>query len=142
MPPPGPPPASAPEPQPAQPPLGWLRLTLQGSAMTSSLITPAVSVNGYRVPAQYGDNVIPVHPGPNRVDVSCQWLFRFGEATLQTEVPPGGQVPVFYAAPLHQLSRGAIGFERQPRPGKLGFALLMALVVLVVLAVAVLPQLG
>src|SRR5689334_3556157 len=113
MPPPGPPlgpPGPAPPPPPpAQPPMGWLRLTLQGSPVTSSIITPSVTVNGWRVPASYGENVIPVHAGPNRVDVSCQWLMPFGKATLDTQVPPGAQVPVFYAAPLHQFSQGAIG---------------------------------
>jgi hypothetical protein len=141
MPPPGPPPASPPPPQPAPDDLGWLRLTLQGSVLTSNMITPAVSVNGYRVPAQYGDNVIPVHAGPNRVDVSCQWLMTYGQATLETQVPPGGQVAVYYAAPLHQFSRGAIGFERQKRPGVLGFWLLLGVIVLVVLALVILPNL-
>ena len=121
--------------------MGWLRLTLQGNPMTSSLITPAVSINGYRVPAQYGENVIPVHAGPTRVDVSCQWLKEFGQATLQADVPPGGQVVAFYAAPMHQFSRGAIGLEKQRRPGMLGFWLLLGVVVLVVAVLIVLPHL-
>jgi hypothetical protein len=120
--------------------MGWLRLTLQGSAFTSSMITPEVTVNGYRVPAQYGENVIPVHAGPTRVDVSCQWLKRYGRATLETSVPGGGQVPVFYAAPMHQFSNGAIGFEKQRRPGALGFWVMMAVIVLVVVALVVLPN--
>ncbi len=118
MPPPGPPlgppgPRSgAPAPPPTAPrPMGWLLLTLQGSPLTSSMITPAVLVNGWRVPAQYGDNVIPVHAGPNRIDVSCQWLRKYGRATLETTVPDGGQVPVFYAAPLHMLSRGLLEYD-------------------------------
>src|SRR4051795_4601916 len=103
MTPPGPPPEQ-PEQPPAQPPMGWLRLVLQGSAMTSSMITPAVTINGYRVPARYGENVIPVHAGPNRVEGSCQWLRRYGEATLETTVPEGGQVMAYYAAPWDQFS--------------------------------------
>ena len=138
--PPGPPPPQ-PQPQPAQPPMGWLRLVLQGSAFSSSVITPAVTVNGYRVPVRYGDNVIPVHAGPNRIDVSCQWLMRYGEATLETTVPEGGQVLAYYAAPMHQFSRGAIGFEKQKRPGVAVFALLIAVVVAVVLAIVILPAL-
>jgi len=115
--------------------MGWLRLTLQGSVMTSSLLTPAVTINGYRVPARYGENVIPVHAGPTRVDVSCQWLVRFGEATLETTVPEGGQVLAWYAAPMHQFSRGAIGYERQKRPGVVGFVVGLVLVLLVVLVI-------
>jgi hypothetical protein len=118
--------------------MAWLRLTLQGSPMTSSMITPAVSVNGYRVVAHYGENLVPVWAGPNRVDISCHWLTRFGEATLELDVPPGAQVPVFYAAPLHQFSKGAIGFERQRRPGRTGLVGMLAAVVLVVVAISVL----
>jgi hypothetical protein len=118
--------------------MAWLRLTLQGSPMTSSMITPAVSVNGYRVVAHYGDNLVPVWAGPNRVDISCQWLTRFGKASLELDVPPGAQVPVFYAAPLHQFSKGAIGFEKQRRPGLAGLIGMLALVVLVVMAISVL----
>ena len=119
--------------------MGWLRLTLQGSVMTSSMITPAVVVNGWRVPVQYGENVIPVHAGPNRIDVSCQWLKKYGQATLVTMVPDGGQVAVYYAAPMHQFSRGAIGYEKQRRPGVLGFGLMLGVILLVVLALIVLP---
>ena len=143
MTPPGPPPGPvprSPEEPPAQPPIGWLRLVLQGSAMTSSMITPAVTVNGYRVPAQYGENVIPVHAGPNRVDVSCQWLKRYGEATLETTVPEGGQVLAYYAAPLHQWSRGAIGYERQKRPGKGSFVVTMAVILAVVVLLVMLSS--
>jgi hypothetical protein len=118
--------------------MAWLRLTVQGSPMTSSMITPAVSVNGYRVVAHYGDNLVPVWAGPNRVDISCQWLMRFGEATLELDVPPGAQLPLFYAAPLHQFSKGAIGFERQRRPGLMGFLAMLAVVVLVVMGISVL----
>ena len=106
--------------------------------MTSSMITPAVTINGYRVPRRYGENVIPVHAGPNRIDVSCQWLKKFGEATLDTTVPEGGQVMAYYAAPLHQFSRGAIGHEKQKRPGVVGFAVVLALVVTIVLLVVIL----
>ena len=149
MPPPGPPvpPSHHPQ-QPQQPaaapaaaPMGWLRLTLQGSALTSSMITPSVSINGYRVPAQYGENVIPVYAGPNRVDVSCQWLKEYGQATLQTDVPAGGQVVAYYAAPLHQFTRGAIGYEKQKRPGMAFFWVLMLVVALFVAALVVLPNL-
>jgi hypothetical protein len=142
LPPPGPPvgpPAAARPTQPQRPPMGWLRLTLQGNAMTSSMITPSVSINGWRVPSHYGENVIPVHAGPNRVDVSCQWLLKFGQATLDVQVPDGGQVAAYYAAPWHQFSKGAIGLTKQKRPGILGFALMLTVIILAVLAVFALP---
>ena len=121
--------------------MGWLRLTLQGSALTSSLITPAVTVNGSRVPASYGENVIPVYAGPNRIDVSCRWMMKYGEATLETQVPAGGQVTAYYAAPWHQFSRGAIGYDKQTRPGVVGLTVMMVVIVLIVVALFVLPQL-
>ena len=96
-------------------------------------------VNGWRVPVRYGENVIPVYAGPNRIDVSCQWLKKFGEATLETTVPSGGQVSAYYAAPMHQFSRGAIGYEKQKRPGVLGFVLMMLAVALIVVALFALP---
>ena len=136
-PPPGPPPGATPPPPP-QAAMGWLRLTLQGSAFTSSLITPAVTVNGWRVTAHYGENVIPVYAGANRIDVTCQWLMKFGQASLETQVPAGGQVTAYYAAPWHQFSRGALGYERQKRPGIIGFGLMLAVILLVVLGVGVL----
>jgi hypothetical protein len=121
--------------------MGWLRLTLQGSTMTSSLITPAVTVNGWRVPAHYGENVIPVYAGANRIDVKCQWLMKYGEASLETQVPAGGQVTAYYAAPWHQFSRGAIGYEKQRRPGAVGLTVMMVVIVLFVVALFVLPHL-
>jgi hypothetical protein len=141
LPPPGPPmgPPAGAVPPPPQPAMGWLRLTLQGSTLTSSLITPAVTVNGWRVPAHYGENVIPVHAGANRIDVSCQWLMTYGEASLDTVVPAGGQVAAYYAAPWHQFSRGALGYDKQKRPGLVGFGLTVAVIVLLVLALVVLP---
>jgi len=121
--------------------MGWLRLMLQGSAMTSSMITPTVTINGYRVAVRYGENVIPVHAGPNRIDVSCQWLKKYGEATLDTTVPEGGQVTAYYAAPMHQFSRGAIGYEKQKRRGVAGFVVILTVILLVILALIVLPSL-
>ena len=46
---------------------------------------------------------------------------------------------VFYAAPMHQFSRGAIGHEKQRRPGMVGFWLMLAVTLLVVVAMVVLP---
>ncbi len=121
--------------------MGWLRLILQGSAMTSSMITPAVTINGWRVAVRYGENVIPVHAGPNRIEVSCQWLMKFGEATLDTTVPESGQVTAYYAAPMHQFSRGAIGYEKQKRPGTTGFIVTVAVIAAIVVLLVVLPAL-
>jgi hypothetical protein len=142
MTPPGPPlgPPAASQPSPQQPPMGWLRLTLQGGPLSTNLITPTVKVNGHRVLAHYGENVVPVWAGSNRVDVNCQWLRTFGRGTLETQVPPGGEVPVFYAAPRHQFTDGAIGHQRQTRPGGLGFALMVATTLVLCLGAFLMPM--
>lgn len=116
-------------------PTGWVALTLQGSVMTSNLIPPKVWMNGHPVPASYGENPVPVHPGRIRVDVRCQWVREYGQATLDIDVAPGQTVPVFYAAPLHQFTRGAIGHVRQPRPGVVGLLVTIGIVLAVVVAI-------
>lgn len=127
--------------QPPQPPSSIL-LTLQGSEMTSNMITPTVLFNGHRVPARYGPQTIPVYPGPLQIDVHAQWLRRYGEATLRVDVQPGQQIPVFYAAPYHQFTSGSIGHEKQRRKGGLaslgvaGAILAVVLIVIVLVVVA------
>lgn len=127
------PPYAAPQ-QPPPPPTGWVALTVQGSVMTSNMIPPKVRMNGYPVPTQYGENVVPVHPGRIRVEASCQWLREYGQAMLDIDVAPGQTVPVFYASPYHQFTSGRMGHVRQQRPGVGGLVLIISLLVVVVAA--------
>ena len=55
------------QPMPAQPPVGWIDLTIQGCVLTSNMITPTVRLNGHPMPSRYGHNVYPVPPGPWRI---------------------------------------------------------------------------
>ena len=112
-----------------QQPMGTLDLTVQGNMLTASPITPSVTLNGQPVSVGYGQNLIPVYAGPLRVEVSCQWLRRYGQAALDVQVPPGGVVPVSYAAPMHQFTTGSIGPGKQTRKGR-GFMVVLLLVVL------------
>ena len=98
-------------------PLGTIRLTIQGSVMTSNMLTPTLRINGHPVPTRYGTQDIPVYPGPNHLDMEAQWMRTYGQAAIDTTVAPGQVVEVWYAAPLHQFTRGNIGFNKQPRPG-------------------------
>ncbi len=98
-------------------PLGTIRLTIQGSVMTSNLLTPTLRINGHPVPTRYGTQDIPVYPGPNHLDMEAQWMRTYGQAAIDTTVAPGQVVEVWYASPLHQFARGNIGFTKQPRPG-------------------------
>ena len=117
----------------ALPPPGFIDLTLQGSAMTSSINTPTVTVDGYPVPARYGMNRIPVVPGPHRIYVYGDWMRRYGQAELDVHVQQGQHVPVFYRAPLHQFTTGSIGHVTQSAKG-VGFLVGLVVVVLALLA--------
>ncbi|MBS43952.1 MAG: hypothetical protein CMH83_12475 [Nocardioides sp.] len=131
------PPSYGPQGAPLPPGTAWVDLTVQGSMLTSSPVTPTVLLNGWVVPARYGANRFPVPPGPCRVEASNQWLRRYGQAHLDFHAGPGQVVPVFYASPYHQFSRGAMGHVRQQRPGVLGLVLLvLAMVAVVALVVA------
>ncbi|MEE9965900.1 MAG: hypothetical protein K4304_12540 [Propionicimonas sp.] len=119
----GPTPAGmvAPNPGPVPPGQGLLRINIQGSTMTSSMIVPSLIVDGYRVNSRYGVNVVPVASGQHHVELYAQWMRRYGQASLAVEVPPGGAVDVYYAAPVHQFTTGSIGLTKQPRKGVLVF---------------------
>jgi hypothetical protein len=127
---------------PAPHELGTLRLVLQGSALTASMITPTVLVNGWRIQVSYGENLIPVYAGPNRVEVSAQWLTTYGRAALDVQVPLNGQVDVYYALPWHTFTGGAIGHEKQRRPGLLVILLIASSIVALALLFFLVPLLS
>ncbi|HPB73012.1 MAG TPA: hypothetical protein PLX71_08535 [Phycicoccus sp.] len=99
------------------PATGIIRLTIQGSAMTSNMIVPTCRINGHSVPTRYGVQDLTVWPGPNHIELQAQWMRTYGQAALDVTVDPGQVVPVFYAAPLHQFTTGNIGFTKQKRGG-------------------------
>ncbi|MGN0063700.1 MAG: hypothetical protein ACI379_05615 [Nocardioides sp.] len=117
------------------PPPGFIDLTIQGSVLTSNMLTPNVVIDGRHVPAQYGRNVIPVVPGRHHIHLYGEWMRRYGQADLQVDVQQGAYVPVFYRAPLHQFTTGNIGHEPQPVKG--WWVLVLLLVIL--LAIIVVP---
>jgi hypothetical protein len=123
--------------------MGWLRVFIQGSVMTSNMITPTVVVNGARMSSRYGENVFPVYAGPTRVELSAQWVRQYGQASMETVVPEGQTVTLWYAAPYHQFARGRIGYEKQRRPGLAGmFVLILLILALVALFVVPAALLG
>lgn|GEM_PF-715254 len=124
-----------------QAPMGTVALTVQGSVMTSSMLTPSATINGHHVATRYGRQDIPVPAGPIHLEMSAQWMRTYGQAALDFTIAPGQTVPVFYAAPLHQFTTGSIGYEKQKRKG-LGFVLgLSGVVVLMILLLAIIPAL-
>jgi hypothetical protein len=118
--------------------MGTLLLTVQGSVLTSNMIAPTVTPNGYPVPTSYGENALPVYPGPIRVAVQAQWMRAYGQAAIDVDVRPGEAVHVWYAAPWHQFTTGSIGFEKQRRKGA---GALAAMLVVLLLVAVVLPVL-
>ncbi len=119
-------------------PTGFIELTLQGSAVTATPVTPSVRVNGYPMRVTYGLNRIAMPPGRAFIEVDCQWMLTYGKASIDVEVPDQGPVPVFYAPPYHQFTRGAIGHQPQKRPGLAGvFGILGGIVVVITLLVMI-----
>ena len=110
---------------------GTIRLTIQGNELTAGMLTPTVVVSGHRVNSRFGTMDIPVWAGPNRVDVHTTWVREYGQASLDVVVHPGEVVPVYYAVPWHQFSRGSIGHEKQQRQGLGAFAVILGAVVVI-----------
>ncbi len=115
----------------------FVDLTVQGSRLSAGLHPPQVCVNGHFLPRAYGARTVPVAPGPIQVAVVDG---RSRSVSLDFSAEAGQHVAVFYAPPVHRLAKGAIGHERQRRPGKkflFSIPLVMALAYLVLLSVAV-----
>ncbi|HPZ67278.1 MAG TPA: hypothetical protein PLU19_00675, partial [Dermatophilaceae bacterium] len=119
--------------QPQQGPFGYVRFHLQGSVWTSSLVMPTVTINGYRVPVTYGENVIPVYPGRCVVEASMRWMRRYGQAGYTVDVAPGQAADIWYAAPLTQFHTGSMGVAKQSRKGGWALAGMLAAIMLIFL---------
>lgn len=115
-----------------------MRVTIQGNIMTSTMIVPTLIVDGYQVGSQYGVNQVPVNAGRHQVELYAQWMRRYGQAAMVVDVPAGGVVDVFYAAPWHQFTTGSIGLTKQPRKGAWMLVVLFAVLVAIFLPLAVL----
>lgn len=102
---------------PQQVATGRLRVHLQGSVLTSSMITPTLLINGSPVKATYGLNDYILPSGAYRVSAYAQWMRQYGQASLDVPLFPGQTTEIYYAAPLHQFTTGSMGFVRQSRKG-------------------------
>lgn len=122
--------------------LGHLRIYLQGSTMTSSMITPTLMLNNQQVKASYGPNDYQLPAGQYHVSASAQWMRRYGEAALDVVVPPSQTVEVYYAAPMHQFTTGSMGFTKQRRKGTIFMVGLIVFVLLVILVPLILGMLS
>ena len=118
-------------------PEGTIEFTLQGSAMTSNMLTPQVQIDGFPVPASYGLNRLPVPAGRHTISAYATWIVKYGQASYVVDVQPGQSVPVFYAAPMVQFLKGAMGPTKQKRGGKGFFVGLFAVLLLIVIVIIV-----
>ena len=122
-----------------------LKFTVQGNVMTSNLVPPTLTIDGFNAPTPSGggSTFIPIMSGPHRLDVHSQWLRRYGQASLDVMIQPGTQTEVFYAPPFPQFTTGALGLAPQPRRG-LGclVGVLVAVVAIPVLIVLLAALLG
>lgn len=132
-------PAQHPQNQPAPPqgaPGSALKFTVQGTVMTSNLVAPTLTIDGFPAPAALGSTMIPIQAGNHHLEVYSQWMRRYGQATLDVSIAPNSMVEVFYAAPMHQFTAGSMGLTKQKRKG-LGvlIGILAVFVVLIVVLV-------
>ena len=122
--------------------MATVALTIQGSIMTSNMITPTVKINGNWINTQYGLQNIPVPAGRVDVEAYAQWLRTYGQAWLHFTAEPGQVVPVFYAAPMHQFTTGSIGHEEQKRKGMGAFVAILCVVFGFILLMILLGAIG
>jgi hypothetical protein len=110
--------------------------------LSAVIITPRVTIDGLDVPARWGANPIPVAAGPRTVTVEARYLWPYGRQQAVVNVPAGQTVEWHYSAPLVSFGAGAMGPTRQPRPGRVAFALILASPLLLVLLLFLLILFG
>ncbi len=121
-----------------------LSFTVQGNIMTSNLIAPTLTIDGYVAPVPSdGTRQFPIMSGRHHLQAHSQWMRRYGHAAIDIDVAPGQHLEVFYAPPYHQfINDGSMGLTTQTRKGRgliIGMWVALLLVVLLpVAAVAVL----
>lgn len=133
---PGPQPQQAPGPHTPQQgaPQGQLVLHLQKPGMgSSSMISPSVTIDNFPAAAQWEDNVYTVPAGTRTITCEARYLWPYGQARTSINVVPGQTVRLFYASPLVSFGSGAIGPEKQERPGKVVLGVVIGLLCLVIL---------
>jgi hypothetical protein len=83
------------------------------------LIRPAVAVDAVPVAGSWGRTVLPVGPGPHRVQVYVPYFLppKVGRAEAIVTVQPGQTVELEYRAPAFLFARGALGTPPQRYPG-------------------------
>lgn len=120
-------------PPPTAGPTGLLTLHLKPvpGLLSKEMTTAKVTIDGYPVPVQWGDNAIPVPTGARRVHIRTGYLYDYGGAEQIVEIAPGQRVDLFYATPAAAFLTGSLGTEPQKNRG---FVAMIAILVGLVLA--------
>jgi hypothetical protein len=107
-------------------------------------VKPVVEINGYRVPAVWGRNMIPVPPGRHQVHVHTPYFLpsRVGPADVTVDVAAGQLVELEYRSPLVVFLGGALGAPPQKYPGMVAMIVLYAVLALLVVCACVVPLLA
>lgn len=93
-------------------PGGLIRLHVRPPTLGSGRHAPWVRVDDVDVPVGVGDNLVPVVAGSHRVQVAPRWDPE-RVRSLDVEVRPGAEVPVFYADPASRFFGGSLGTRRR-----------------------------
>lgn len=130
-------------PQPPQqvqqgPPSSALKFTVQGNVMTTNMIPPTLTIDGFPAPTAIGSTMIPIQPGHHQLEVHSQWLRRYGQAAMEVSIAPNSTTEVFYASPVHQFATGSLGLTKQKRKGMaVLLGILIGLPVLIILIIVI-----
>jgi hypothetical protein len=125
------------QPYSTPPPDALLKFTVQGNIMTSNLVPPTLTIDGFPASTTLaGTKDIPIMSGRHHLQAHSQWMRRYGQAELIVDISPGQTVEVFYAPPYHQFTDGAMGLTPQPRKGT-GFLIIVLLVPVLVVVFSV-----
>jgi hypothetical protein len=104
-------------------------------------IKPVLEIDGYRVPARWGENTVPVQPGRHQVHVHVPYFLppRVGPADATVDVAPGQSVPLEYRTPLVVFMRGAMGAPPQKYPGMIALIIVYVVIGLILVCSCVVP---
>ncbi|MBA3529880.1 MAG: hypothetical protein H0T91_11355 [Propionibacteriaceae bacterium] len=92
-----------------------------------SVISPSVRIDGYPAPARWEQNVYTVPAGQRNVAVESRYMWTFGQQQLNVNVAPGQTLEVHYTGPALTFMAGAMGYEPQQRPGRIGVWLILGI---------------
>jgi hypothetical protein len=130
---------SAPYPTPPAQPMPGATLAVTAKffpmAFFFFFVKPAITIDGYPVPAVWGRNAIPVVPGRHQLHVHTPYFLpsRVGPADATVDLAPGQTVELEYRSPVVVFLNGALGAPPQKYPGMV--ALIVIYVVLGLLLV-------